>query len=376
MRRTERAGAAPRVMVMATVVALAISLIVALPANARRLANERRPVIALSGTADGSDQVWTVRLDGTVVQRFAHPEGYGEAWTSINGGLAAVTEHSLRSFFASNVSLYDARTGARRAVIKDARYPLITSAGRGVVFLPDNNGRRTDADRDPLVNSVWFRDLSTGDEVRLARFRNQDLFVSQLAVSPNGGLVAITRANDTYLFEWNVILVKPNGRARRNLTSDGRSLSPSFSPDGRTVAMEKVGVARCGGGLATLRVNGEGLDRFYRNTCERRLSRPVWVGPHKVVAQWREVVDLDEGFSVPRGLVLVNTRTGRVSAPIAEGFITSFAYSRTRNLIVYRTVRSVIGMYDLGTREVSIIPGGRALPGTYVSVDGALELSS
>ena len=336
----------------------------------------RRAVVAYSGAADGEDQVWTARLDGTVVQRFGHPEGYGEAWTTIGGGLVAVTKHNLQSFFGSNVHLYGARTGRERTVIKDARYPLITGDGGGVVFLPDNNGRRSDKDRDPLVNSVWYRDLGTGDEVRLLQFSDQDLWVSQLAASPTGNLVAVTRANDTYLFEWNIVLVRPNGRGPRNLTSDDRSRSPSFSPDGRTVAMEKHGDKPCGGSLATVGVGGAGLDRFYRNSCDVRLSRPVWVGAHRVVAQWREVVDRDQGFSVPRGLVFVDTRTGHVSEPIVEAAVTSFAYSRELRTVVYRTLRGSLGAHDLGTGETAPIPGGRALPGTYVHLDGALELST
>jgi hypothetical protein len=335
----------------------------------------RRPVVAFSGQADGQDQVWTARLDGTVVQRFGHPEGYGETWTTAGGGLVAVTKHNLEDFFSSNVHLFGVRTGAERTVIKDARFPLIVGDGGGIVFLPDNNGRRTSKDRDPSVNSVWYRDLGTGDEVRLLRFRDPDLWVSQLAASPTGDLVAATQGNDTYLFKWNIVLVRPNGRGRRSLTSDDRSLSPSFSRDGRTVAMEKVGGKPCGGSLATVRVGGGGLNRFYRNSCDVRLTRPVWVGPHRVVAQWREVVDLDQGFSVPRGLVLVDTETGQVSEPIVEGAVTSFASSRELRIVVYRTLKGFLGVHDLRTEETTPIPGGRTLPGTYVHVDGALELS-
>ena len=112
------------------VVLLATTCVLAVPAQARAAGGP--PIIAYSGTADELDQVWTARLDGTIAQRFTHPVEYGEPWTSIGGGLVAVTKHRTDSFFASRVHVYDARTGEERYVIGDARYPLIVWNGTGV----------------------------------------------------------------------------------------------------------------------------------------------------------------------------------------------------------------------------------------------------
>jgi hypothetical protein len=354
------------------VVLLAVTCVLAVPAQARAAGGP--PIIAYSGTADELDQVWTARLDGTIAQRFTHPVEYGEPWTSIGGGLVAVTKHRTDSFFASRVHVYDARTGEERYVIGDARYPLIVWNGTGVMFLPDNLGTNRPNERDTSSRSVWFKDLATGEEVRLMQIENPDFSVGQLAASPTEDLLAFTEANDTFLFERNILLVRPSGRGLRYLTTDGKSYSPSFSPDGRMVVMQKDGPDVCSGGLFTKQIDGTGLHRFFRNSCEMRLSRPVWIDDHRVVAQWRHPRPVG-GFSVERGLVIVDTRTGDVGAPFAEGRVTSYAVSRQRGLIAYRMVRGRIGVYDLATGQATRVPGGRRLPGTYLHVDGALELS-
>jgi dipeptidyl aminopeptidase/acylaminoacyl peptidase len=366
MRRSTRVG---RTLAVALVAASWV-----LAASSVAPAAGAPPIIAYSGTADELDQVWTARLDGTIAERFTHPADYGEPWTSIGGGLVAVTKHRTDRFFASGVHLYDARTGEERFTIGDARYPLVVWGGTGVMFLPDNLGTNRPNERDPSSRSVWFKDLMTGKEVRLMQVENPDFSVGQLAASPTEDLLAFTETNETFLFERNILLVRPGGGGLRYLTTDGESYSPSFSPDGRTVAMQKDGPDVCTGGLATKQINGTGLDRFFRNTCEMRLSRPIWIDDQRVVAQWRQPRPAG-GFSVERGLVIVDTRTGDVSAPFVEGRVTSYAVSRVRDLIAYRTVRGAIGVYDIASGQVTGVPGGRRLPGTYLHLDGALELS-
>ena len=94
----------------------------------------------------------------------------------------------------------------------------------------------------------------------------------------------------------------------------------------------------------------------------------------RVVAWWWSF-DPERGGQ-PRGLVFVNTDTGHVSEPFADGLVTDFAVSRDRRLIAWRFARGRIQVYDLGSRSVSNVPGGRALPGSSLHIDGSLELSA
>lgn len=190
-----------------------------------------------------------------------------EPFTSMDNGVVMVARHP-RGRFASNLVARDAATGERLYTIPDARYPLLFGDGTGVVFLPDNDGGG-DEDRDEFVNSVWYKDLATGDERKLAQFTDGDFWPMDLAASPDGSLVAFTHGNDQWRFIWNIWLAKTDGSSLVQLTTDDRSFYPSFSPDGTQVAYAHTEGA-CTTGIRVIGVDGSEPEPSPRE----RASRP------------------------------------------------------------------------------------------------------
>lgn len=213
-------------------------------------------------------------LNGNAIQLSADAEPFA----TINGGLAAFTRHHRRNTFASDVMIEDATTGERVSMVEDARYPLIFDGGTALLFLPDNAGRLAPGDRDEFVHSVWYRDLVSGQELRLAdlhdldptcrsstsrRLRTRNRWRSPTATTrscSNG-----TSGSRTW-----------NGTGLRQLTTDDRSLYPSFSADGRTIAFTHLNPnRRCSGSVHLMDADGSNARRLAAGTCEAILLRPI-----------------------------------------------------------------------------------------------------
>jgi Tol biopolymer transport system component len=108
------------------------------------------------------------------------------------------------------------------------------------VFEPDNAGTSREDERDRYIQSVWYRDLATGKEFKLAQFYEADFSIIEEAVSQRGDLVAFTRGNNTFLFEWNVWIVDTDGTGMTQITGDDISNYPSFHPSGDMLAIVKL----------------------------------------------------------------------------------------------------------------------------------------
>jgi hypothetical protein len=297
-----------------------------------------------------------------------------EPFATINGGLVALTRHHRRVSFASDVIIKDAVTGDRVDKIVDARWPLLFDDGTSLLFYPDNNGRDVPEDRDPYVSSVWFRDLETGEERRLAHFKGGDLNQLETAVSPDGQQVAFTRGNDTFLFVWNVWVASVDGSSRERITTDDRSLYPSFSPDGQTIAFTHLRPgAPCRANVHLMGVDGSDAHRLARGSCDAVLLRPIWLDDTTLVVwRWERT---DRGFNRPAGLLSVSAETGEVLGTIATGWVSDFAVAREAGQVVYRMKHGRILVYDATSETSFRVPGGRDQPFGHVHVDGSLELA-
>jgi dipeptidyl aminopeptidase/acylaminoacyl peptidase len=297
-----------------------------------------------------------------------------EPFATISGGLVAFTRHRPNVPFASNVIVKDAVTGERVHTVVDARWPLIFDDGGSVLFFPDNNGRDVPEDRDQFVSSVWFRDLQTGDERRLAQFEGGDLFPLQTAASPDGEHIAFSEGNDSFLFVWNIWVASVDGSSLEQITTDDRSLYPSFSPDGQEIAfMHHRTSAPCSGSVHLMGVDGSNARRLTRGSCEAILLRPVWLDDTTIVAwRWERT---DRGFNRPAGLLLISVETGEVLGDIVTGRVSDFAVAREAGQVVYRLRNGRIVVYDAATETSTTVPGGRDAQFGHVHVEGSLELA-
>ena len=339
-------------------------LVSIVPMAAPVWAQDAEPRIAYSvGVGPIQTDVITATLDGTVLQRFIDVE----PWSSIDHGVVTVTRHL--NTYRSNVVGYDAATGDRLFTVHDARLPLLTPDGKGLVFGPDNSGTLKKNERDMFVESVWYRDLATGNEFKLAQFYKADSYILEKAVSAQGDQVAFTRGENTFLFEWNVWIVNTDGTGLMQLTGDDMSNYPSFRPDGQMLAISKLYEGRCHGALATLSLDGKDERVFYESTCAMDLTRPVWIGPHRVVTVWWRH---DAKGNRPVGLVIVNVETGELD-PIFEGSVGDVSVSRELGQVAFRAGGAMgrIGLYDIGTGDLSFLPTTE--PISRVELDGTAE---
>jgi hypothetical protein len=335
-----------------------------IPATTPASAQAAEPEMAYSvGVGPIQNDVITASLDGTVFQRFVDVE----PWASIAHGAVAVTRHV--NTYRSNVLVYDATTGDRVVKVFDARLPLLTPDGHGLVFAPDNLGSLQPTERDMFVESLWYRDLPTGAEFKLAQFYRADLGILEKAVSPQGDRVAFTRGNNTFLLEWNVWIVNTDGTGLMQLTGDDMSNYPSFRPDGQMLAISKQYEGRCRGALATLGLDGRNEHVFHESTCAMDLQRPIWIGPHRVVAVWWRH---DARGNRPVGLVVVNVETGALD-PIFEGLVGDVSVSRTLGHVAFRAgaAHGRIGLYDISTGDVRFV--STAEPLARVELQGTAE---
>jgi dipeptidyl aminopeptidase/acylaminoacyl peptidase len=308
-------------------------------------------------------------LDGTVVTTV---RAVDYPFLSLNGGLALATREDPSTSYGNVIAIVDARTGTKLATIDDAFIGLLGPGGRSVVFTPDRDGTGGGADdRDPAANSVWYRDVASGREHALVRFRGPvmaDRAPLELAVAPTRPLVAVTEGNDADLFVFDLFVARTDVHRVRRLTTDGGSRYPSFSPDGRTIAYVWRTADACRSQVRLIDADGSGRRILARGTCRMSLLKPVWVNERTIVAWWWN-------RSGPRGLVRIDARTGRVR-PLFRGPVWSFAVSRTLHRVVVRLEDFTMRIVDPATGDVTPLSGGRAYRSTVATITGAYEQSS
>jgi WD40 repeat protein len=329
------------------------------------------PLVAFEGSTDGIHT--TVRATdqtGNAIDLNLDAEQF----LTINGGRVAFTRHHEKVTFASDVVVKDAVTGERVWKVPDARYPLIFGGGDELVFLPDNNGRDVPEDRDAYVNSVWYRDLVSGDETKLVQFEDPDRQAMGFAVSPAGDQVAVTYGNDYFLYVWDIWVLSIDGSSAEPATTDGMSLYPSFSPDGQTIAFTHSDPTDpCDASVHLMDADGANPRVLTAGTCDANLLRPVWLDDQTIVAwKWAQQPG---GWSQPVGLVTISADTGEILDQIASGFIADFVAARDAGQVIFRRLKGRIVAYDVAAGVATTVPGGKELPGWHLHAEGSLELA-
>ena len=187
-------------------------------------------------------------------------------------------------------------------------------------------------------------------------------------------MTAFTEGNDTFLFEWNIWVASVDGTDLEQITTDDRSLYPSFSPDGQTIAFTHLRPeAPCSASVHLMGIDGSNARPLARGSCDAVLLRPVWLDDSTLVVwRWEPT---DRGFNKPTGLLRISAETGEVLGEIVSGRVMDFAVSREAGQVVYRMKKGRIAVYDAATDSSSSVPGGRDAPFGHVHVDGSLELA-
>ncbi len=321
------------------------------------------PTIAYWG-GSGRPGARIAASDGTVL---ATVHGVDWPYFSLNAGVFTSTRNV--DAFRENVLGVDATSGVRLFTVKDAHLSLLTPGAAGLVFTPDREGAGGPSERDPTINSVWYRDLTTSAERRLVQFHQPERSPIQLAAAPKRPLVAVTEGNDADLLGFDLWVLRTDRLLHRRLTDDGNSLYPSFSPSGRTIAYTWQDDAdSCGSQIRLIHPDGSGRRVLATSSCSRRLLRPIWIDSRTLVAwSWNR--------HGPTGLVRVDARTGVVSR-ILRGAMYDYDVSRGRHQVVARLVNFTMRLIDGGSWTVSKIPGGRAYRSDIATITGALEQSN
>ena len=308
-------------------------------------------------TDDGRVHVESV--DGTVTASVWNASPY----FSFSGGLLAVARPTLNG--GSRVVGIDAATGTWQLIWKDAFFPLVAGRGAGVIFLPDAHAGGPD-DRDPTLNSVWYRDANSSHIHRLVQFKDSDLIPLNLATSPKGGRVAITEGNDADLFQWDIWTAATGVHRVRRLTTDGVSNYPSFSPSGMRIAFTKVSHTHpCSGSVWIMAADGRNPQRLVAGSCARHFLRPVWLNTQTLIAwAW--------GPHGVLGLVKIDARSGAVT-PLVNGRVFDFSVSRAMGKVAIRYRSGRVGLWDAGDDALTLLPV--TPPGSRVFLSGGLELA-
>lgn len=335
---------------------IAVALLLALGLPVPPAGATPAPVLAYDTNAGAVD---VAAVDGTVTASAPDVSPY----FSFSGSVLAVSRATANG--GSRVLGVDGTTGSTLFSIRDAFFPLIAGDGTRVVFLPD--GRAGGAnDRDPMINSVWYRDVGSGLEHRLVQFTDSDRIPLNLAISPKGGRVAITEGNDADLFQWDIWTASTQTHLVRRLTTNGMSIYPSFSPSGLQIAFAKVNHANaCGGSVWIMNADGRDPHRVAGATCARHFLRPVWLDDHTLIAwAWgpHGVLGLDK-IALPSGTV----------TSIVTGRVTDFSASRTMGEVAIRYQSGRVGLWDAGDGSITLLPV--TPPGGRVFLSGGLELA-
>lgn len=342
---------------MRRAVSVALAVAVALGWAATAATALGPPLVAYDTNAGA---VRTAALDGTVASSVANRSPY----LSLSGGVLASARPTASG--GSKVIGTDAVTGAALFTINDAFFPLIAGHGSRVVFLPDGNASGP-GDRDPTLNSVWYRDVASAKEHRLVRFTDSDRIPLNLAASPNGRLAAVTQGNDQDLFQWDIWTARTDVHRVRRLTTDGMSIYPSFSPAGTKIAFtKKDGMKACSGSIWIMDTDGTHVHRVVAARCARVLLRPVWLDAHTLVAwSW--------GTHGVKGLVKIALPSGAVT-PLVPGKVFDYSVSRALGTMAVRFLDGSISLYDISSGTLTAMPGAEP-KGARVFLSGALELA-
>lgn len=245
---------------------LAIGL-VATPAGDAAFPGANGRIAFLGIRADGGLELYTVRPDGTGVQRLTRHAPYvlaPPAWSPDGGSIAvgAIDSGVLR-------------VGVRSRRVTSPTKPLLAPSGVG--WSPD--GRRFVYAAETGAGDIWTARIDGTGRRRLTSGSAHD---SAPSWSPDGNYIAFTRLQGKNELE----VMRADGKG---LHAIGRGSNPSWSPDGRRLAFE---VQSRSGRLTLATADADGRSRRALASDRRcDLEAPRWSRTGTIAF----VVDCDQG---------------------------------------------------------------------------------
>jgi hypothetical protein len=323
------------VLVRRLAVAATLSLVGATAASAR--------VPQLVYVVPGTHRVVTSALDGNVVHRFL--EGSEDRY-SLSSGTLAVFYRDL-AHAQDYVLVYDAASGRRRLLIRNAFQPAVLGNG-DVAFWPDRDGIR-----DPQENSVWLWEARGGRIRRVLQFANgrgspgiqsgiPAPRILSTSFSEDGRRMALAEGNDVDALRYDVWTVDVASGAAQRLTARNLALAPAISPRGDLVAYVRES-ASCPDGfraasLLVARFDGRGgATRLLAGSCATRFTQVWWIGTRWLVV--RRTRSTSGGLT--DDLVLYDRARRRLRTIDARGGVGAVSVSSSLRRVAYE--RNVTG---------------------------------
>lgn len=187
-------------------------------------------LIAFASDRAGAPQVFLMNVDGSEVRQFTNvSDGACQpAWSPDGQRILYISPCSGKKDIYPNAVIYQA------AVAGSAPFPLIAMVGG--VFDPQwtQNGISFTYLEDNRP-SVWLTDQTGSNPLRISR---ENAYDRQASWSPDGKKVAIlnTSGSDYPVIYWFYQDGSFNGSTPDQITRDQRVHTPSWSPDGETIA--------------------------------------------------------------------------------------------------------------------------------------------
>jgi hypothetical protein len=341
-----------------TVVA-AGALLVAAPATQAR-------VPQLVYALPGSNRIVTSALDGNVVHRFL--QGAENRYGLSSRTLAVFYRDAAHA--QDYVLVYDAATGARHALIRNAFQPAVLADG-SVAFWPDRDGIR-----DPQQNSVWLWAARTHEIHRVVQFADgagaagiqsgiPAPRVLSTSFSEDGRRMALAEGNDVDALRYDVWAVNVATGVAHRITTRNLALAPAISPRGDRIAYVRES-ASCPDGfraasLLVARFDGRGgATRLLAGSCGTRFTEVWWIGSRwLVVRRTRSTLG-----GLTDDLVLYDRARRRLRTIDARGGVGAVSVSSTLRRVAYE--RNISGapivLWSLATGKRRRLVTGAALP--------------
>jgi uncharacterized protein YjdB len=209
---------------------------------------------------NGANMRWLTRAPGLEDQPHWSPDGRKILFHGVDNGRADLFVINVDGTGLTNV------TSAMPAEVTDKRDPAWSPDGSRIAFIAVRNGQY----------KVW---TIGADGSNAAQLTTDTGFDESPTWSPAGDRIAFTRYNATATANGDdVMIVSAQGGTPSRLSLPGDQRSPSWSPDGRLIAVSGTAVAGQGmQEIYTLRPDGTGLRLRTVNPAWGGGLNPAWI---------------------------------------------------------------------------------------------------
>jgi dipeptidyl aminopeptidase/acylaminoacyl peptidase len=187
--------------------------------------------------------LWLVDGSGTIVQSFPFEVGCPTECLNIGGGefspdgtMIAFDRPPITTSGESVIALLELATGHVTELASTA------SEGNDAPHWSPDGTRLTFA-RQPGGPAGATLYMVNADGSNLHQYVPLDLYAIEPRWSPDGSLIAFVSVDLPDLVAGEIYVVQPDGTGLRRLTTDGVSIRPEWTADGRIVYARAVGVA-------------------------------------------------------------------------------------------------------------------------------------